>query len=477
MKPHLKHVTLICVDCFNYGSAISAIQKSMEQCNFAAVKFLTDRDIQVPGIETVRIPTITSKLEYSKFMINKLDEYVNTTFCLVIQHDGYVLDGSAWDDDFMKYDYIGASWLYTDGRNVGNGGFSLRSKNLLTALANDAHIQCNNNEDDVICREYRGHLERRHFITFAPEEVADRFAFELREPAQKTFGFHGYFHEPYKPVVVLKRSMAMGDIIAMEPLIAELFNQGYRVYLDVPETYFQLFRSYPLPVKHVSQLDGRIEAQFVNLDMSYEVMPYKNHVQAYFEVCFGHENGKKFTPKNPILYPKVTPDTKLFRKYVVLNVDHRETPHRNVFGVNWKQVVSQLRIWGYDVIQVGHYAEPTGAIKMNCPSTSMLQLVIAGADGFIGVDSGPANIAVAHGVPAVILFGSVNPHLIYPEIKPNMECITQLCPIGKDGCWHERPGTSGQTCEVDEIVPPCCIHDAAEIIEAFLKVSQNNKQP
>lgn len=477
MKPKLNYVTLICVDCLNVGNAISALQKSMLECDFACVKLLTDKHIDVPNIEVVEIPSIKSKLEYSKFMINKLDEYVDTAFCLVIQHDGYVLDGSAWDDEFLKYDYIGAPWLYTDGRNVGNGGFSLRSRKLLKILASDIHIKCNNNEDDVICREYRGYLEVEHGIRFAPESVADRFAYELREPIQSTFGFHGNFHRPYKPVIVLKRTGAMGDIVAMEPVISTFFELNYQVYLDVPETCYELYFNYVYPVKHISSMDNRINAKVIDLDMAYEVMPYKNHIRAYYEMCFGYEYGINIPLRNPRLYPDATPETKLFGKYVILNIDQRETPHRNVFGVNWKQIVSQLKISGYDVIQVGRTIEYTGALVMNCPSTNFLQYVIAGADGFIGVDSGPANIAVAHNVPSVIIFGSVNPHIIYPVMRENMEFITQQCPIGKDGCWHEKPSVSGQPCEVDKNMPPCCLHDTAEIIDSFFRVLQpiNNK--
>jgi hypothetical protein len=76
---------------------------------------------------------------------------------------------------------------------VGNGGFSLRSKRLLRALQDDAFPPLHP-EDRAICRTWRDQLERRYSISFAPEVMADRFAFEGTLPNQPTFGFHGGFN-------------------------------------------------------------------------------------------------------------------------------------------------------------------------------------------------------------------------------------------------------------------------------------------
>ena len=114
MKPNLSNITLVCVDCVNHGEAVAAIRKSMEQCDFAAVKFITDKPFEFEEIEVVNIPTIGSKEEYSHFMIKELYKYFDTDFVLVIQADGYVLNGKSWLSEFLDYDYIGAPWLYND---------------------------------------------------------------------------------------------------------------------------------------------------------------------------------------------------------------------------------------------------------------------------------------------------------------------------------------------------------------------------
>jgi len=229
MRKKIDNVTLILLDCYNYGKAVDSLQKSMKQCEFASVKFLTDIPLEIEGIEVVQIPSIKSKEDYSDFVVKELYKYFDTDYVLVTQHDAWVLDGNVWGNYFLSYDYIGAPWLYQHGRNVGNGGFSLRSKKLQTILGTDDLIDICHPEDQSICILYGDYLKGKHGIKFAPEHVADRFAYELREPASKTFGFHGYFHEPYKPTVILKRSGAIGDIIILEPVMRHFYMQDYNM--------------------------------------------------------------------------------------------------------------------------------------------------------------------------------------------------------------------------------------------------------
>ncbi len=193
----LKNVTLIGVDCFDINRLIAAADVSQKNIEFGAVKLLTSiRDVKDSRI--VKSPEIKSKEAYSEFIISHLHEYVDTTHMLVIQHDGYVLNHKAWDDEFLQYDYIGATWGYKDNMNVGNGGFSLRSARLMKILAEDSGIRVKHPEDHIICRIYRRYLEQKYNIRFAPEEVANRFAIEAygfvfhgSNVYNNQFGFHG----------------------------------------------------------------------------------------------------------------------------------------------------------------------------------------------------------------------------------------------------------------------------------------------
>jgi hypothetical protein len=193
-KLALDRVTLCCVDCVNHDLALAALDQCARKCDFARVLFVTDRELAIAGVDIVRIAPIRSREAYSQFVIKELAAHVTSDFVLLVQWDGFVVNAAAWRDDFLDYDYIGAKWIFhTDGHNVGNGGFSLRSRRLLAALR-DPHVTADPAEDVAICRTFRPYLEAAHGIRFAPEAVADRFSFEASYFDELPFGFHGLFN-------------------------------------------------------------------------------------------------------------------------------------------------------------------------------------------------------------------------------------------------------------------------------------------
>jgi len=186
----LLNISIICVDCINYEKARNAFYKSIKDIKFGDMIFFSDINIEGP-FRNINIDKIRSKEEYSEFIFKKLNNYINTDFVLIIQFDGYILHPKSWVNEFLDFDYIGAKWWYTDNLNVGNGGFSLRSKKLLEELSKEEYNQVHP-EDHTICRLYGQTLKDKGF-KFATEEIADKFSFEHNHPGQmKTFGFHGW---------------------------------------------------------------------------------------------------------------------------------------------------------------------------------------------------------------------------------------------------------------------------------------------
>lgn len=177
-KLNLHNVTLFCLDIDSKRGA-RAIATCANEAVFGEIQMLS-------------LPDITDLDKYSHFMLKDLANYVQTEYVLIVQHDGYIVNTEAWTDEFLKYDYIGAPWWYEDGLNVGNGGFSLRSKRLIDACAEfdfDKYFP----EDDVLCRRYRREFEAMGF-KWAPEHLAARFSWEgnAKYPRYNgSFGFHG----------------------------------------------------------------------------------------------------------------------------------------------------------------------------------------------------------------------------------------------------------------------------------------------
>ena len=119
------------------------------------------------------IAPLQSRDAYSEFVLRSLLAHVDTAHVLLVQWDGYVVNPAAWRAEFLDYDYIGATWFWhDDSMRVGNGGFSLRSRKLLSALQ-DPRIVLTEAEDVTICRAFRPLLERDHDIRFASEALTD----------------------------------------------------------------------------------------------------------------------------------------------------------------------------------------------------------------------------------------------------------------------------------------------------------------
>lgn len=479
MKPYLADVTLICIDCHNYGEAISAIRNSMEQCDFATVKLLTDIQINLPGIEVVQVQKIKSKVEYSGFLMKELYRHFDTSHVLIIQHDGYVLNGGCWQEEYLDYDYIGAPWLYPDNRNVGNGGFSLRSKKLQTAISTDDFIEMSDPEDEAIGRLYREYLEKKYDIKYAPVSLADNFSFELRTPICPTFGFHGRFHKPFEKIVRIKRTAAMGDVIMVEPVLEHFHKKGYKVVLDTLNQFHLLFIHHHYKIYRPQEIDKRVwedaEYESYNLDMSYESKPDVLRLKTYYEFCGVHD-GELKNPKLSLSFA-LDQKTKLFPKYCIIHLENKEQKARNVRGVDWNWVVAELKMKGYFVVQVGMDESVTinGATKIKTLSENFLCYVIGGADLFIGIDSGPAHIASGFDVPSIIFFGNVNPKIAYPDLSnkyviTNHEKESPVC--DKPYCWHSIVnGTTGAKCYIDNDNPPCATYKTEELVKAITNMS------
>lgn len=209
-KQKLENVTLLGVDCVDVERLRLAINICQTSFEFAEVKLLTSLDTANQE-NIIKIKAVNSTEEYSKFIINDLWQYINTSHVLLVQYDGFILNPEAWDYKYLDYDYIGAPWLVADwsvtnfdfpqdlvGKFlVGNGGFSLRSQKMLkitSQLSKAGEIAKLHPEDVSLCVWYRQLLEDKG-IKFAPIELAKKFGFEAKDKNNYfwdgQFGFHG----------------------------------------------------------------------------------------------------------------------------------------------------------------------------------------------------------------------------------------------------------------------------------------------
>ncbi len=197
----LPHVTLCCIDTTaRAGWSLRALEKCCESMRFAEVVFFHDESVgaHAPVTRSVVIPKLASVEAYSRFVIHDLPDHVATSHVLICQWDGYVLSAQRWRPAFMDLDYIGAPWTHVPPpKNVGNGGFSLRSVRLMRAVRDWVGEDGVHPEDwyiGVACRE---RLESLGF-RFADPALAAAFSVEDGDWSDDLppFGFHAPYHFP-----------------------------------------------------------------------------------------------------------------------------------------------------------------------------------------------------------------------------------------------------------------------------------------
>lgn len=198
-KLQLPSVTLMCIDCVDVNRAVAVVEHCKTLCDFGAVKVLTSMPTDH---EHIKIIPLNSLVEYSIFMLTKCSEYIDTEHVLIVQRDGWILNPSSWNNEWLKYDYIAP--IFNQYDIVGSGGFSLRSKRLMdkltewmpnwdgtTAHANEIQDGLGYYEDGVIAFSD----ELKAMFNYSTVEDANMFAqggnMNIDNYREFPFGFHG----------------------------------------------------------------------------------------------------------------------------------------------------------------------------------------------------------------------------------------------------------------------------------------------
>ncbi len=195
----LPQVTLCAVDTQVPALAMLSLLRSMSGVHFARVLLFTHNwqpRRAVPGVEVIDIGPLATPADRSQFVLRQLPAHIRSSHALITQWDGFVADPRAWRAEFLVHDCIAAVWPDAPaGRQVGSGGFSLRSRRYLLA-GTDPRITHLHPEDRALGVNHREQLERVHGISFAPPALARRFAWGDASPNGPAFGFHGAQHLP-----------------------------------------------------------------------------------------------------------------------------------------------------------------------------------------------------------------------------------------------------------------------------------------
>lgn len=265
-----KNLTVVAVYGHNNGaSAIPAIQKSMQELPGSRGLLLSlERPANLPeNIDHCPIFFLDYH-QYSWFVMYSLHNFIETDYVLIVQDDGWVIDGKNFLPEYYNYDYIGApthcaltkdlfhynwSWTKIDEPMyvIQNGGFSFRSKRFLEApckhgiMHSTFSVQPFCNEDVQLTSFLRNNLQAVG-MKYAPLEVAKNFAVEYFAPGfhddldlNKILGIHGQSRRiiDTNKILIIIKNLEIEEQHREREFLSFLESKGYELqYHRLPKT-------------------------------------------------------------------------------------------------------------------------------------------------------------------------------------------------------------------------------------------------
>lgn len=220
-------------------------------CRFGEVIFFSYLDPKISsscGWKIVRIPNLSMK-RWNVFVNRDVPKYIRTPYCLSVHEDGFIVDPTLWNPEFLNCDYIGAPWI--DGV-VGNAGFCLESQKMLQEkmkLPDDGGEMAS---DMYLCRKHRKRLESRG-IKFADTKLAESFSTELYGDDRPSFGFHGREHSHRKMKLgwdMVTESEKIKSVAVVFPYVVDATSTTRQEFDDCARRFVATYKQFPPGIDH-----------------------------------------------------------------------------------------------------------------------------------------------------------------------------------------------------------------------------------
>lgn len=272
----------------------------------------------------------------------------------------------------------------------------------------------------------------------------------------------------------VRRLGAFGDVLWVEPVLTELVDSGH--LLDVQTKCPDLIQNIP----GVSINDRGFKADLlIDLDMAYERTPKQHILLSYFQVA-----ARSVPIKTRLRYPKIyfsmeeikAADAIQHPPYALFHL--RWGHYRNfrkVNGVDWNVVSRHIKVkYGLNALQLQYGTSGLVAPEVATPNFRDVIPWMQRAALFVGVNSGPEQVASALSIPSVVCYGAVSAKYWH---MPTFTGRIVTGPCEYAGCYHDVVSTSGQECRLPGIgstgIPKCTLHTTTTIISAIDEVWHN----
>jgi hypothetical protein len=268
----------------------------------------------------------------------------------------------------------------------------------------------------------------------------------------------------------------MGDVLLATPIVRQLYkDNGGKCHIDVLTLKPEIFSNSPY-IRRVFTPETFSEAKgpytrVINLDLAYENMPHVHIVDAY--AITSHGAAEKIENKRLELFSsdadrdraKSVQTKDINDDYVVIHMRKDTWPSRNLPDATWKKILDiLLECTDCKLVQVGSTHEiafdyhPRLLNMLGKFNIHELREIIAGAQCYVGVDSGTLHIAACTDTPIIAMFSSAHHRLREPLERPPKARFIPIHPaVDCYGCQeHYPPPITGVICHRgDPYSPPC----------------------
>jgi GT2 family glycosyltransferase len=271
---------------------------------------------------------------------------------------------------------------------------------------------------------------------------------------------HKKFHRP----LIIRRGAALGDSLSATVVVKLLKDNGYDAVFQADPLIFPVLRR--VPGVRFEATDAHTPD--VNLDGAYEndlERAKKHYVQMWVEQANRQLSKLDISiPNSHDATPRMVSD---------LEVRAEVMPLLLGLPKPWVMVVPRSFSWVTRTVPddlwelaaryingtcfwLGRTDAPKGFVDLKCKTVEHMIEFVGAADLYVGVDTGPAHIALAMGVPSVVIAQQSYPHNHFSDQQPWMEIQPDLDCIGC--CLVE--------CPINKDTPPCQQVDPAAIADA-----------
>lgn len=245
--------------------------------------------------------------------------------------------------------------------------------------------------------------------------------------------------------MTVKRTGARGDVLACEPVVRYYAQAGWsiRFWTRMPDVLEGCPWVYC--ASRITPPSPEARGVLIDLDDAYEKRLDVPRPTAIAERAGVPPECR--TPSRYWVVPEAAARAELFfaersRPLVVLHAGAETWTCRKWMKDRWRIVGEELRLLGYDTLELCGGSDRTGAGEVwPRPTWPDMAAVLARCACYVGVDSGPMWVALGLGVPVVGLFGPTAPHLVSDH--PNLFGVASGSEM--DGC-HHRPPFPKRTC-------------------------------